>query len=257
MFAVTQAELRAMVDRGSLPEPDWVQSGQHRERIYSLEWLALAAERVNAARLPGFDEDLIVPPDGVQITLRFDKEDWNVAEITATIAAVDSLWSACVRAAAADRWENIPPLTVRRMSAGSPLDLLMWVRDLGGVGLGIGGAASLLRYVLKHPESAFEALPRMAAAWHSGWAGVDAARLERLQSRAALDRFLAESEAAREQLGQRPPDVIASGAEVANLEAIAPLPPLNAPDEGAETGRIEASSSAHDDTGNDDVKRTP
>jgi len=40
-----------MIDRGTLPEPNWMQVGSRVERIYSLEWLALASESVYLTRL--------------------------------------------------------------------------------------------------------------------------------------------------------------------------------------------------------------
>jgi len=224
MFGVKQSELRAMIDRGTLPEPDWIRAGTQTERIYSLEWLALASERVNALRLPGFDRDLIVPPDGVQISLRFDRTTWNASEVVRIITGLDGLWAACVRALDPEvQTDDIPSLTIRRMSAGSPFDLLAWARDIGGLAIGVGGAASLLRFILKHPDSIPEAIPRMMAAWIAGWAKVDSAKLERLQSRQNLTRFVAEAESARQRLGQVPDDVNVSGQEISNLESIAPV----------------------------------
>ena len=123
MFGVKQAELRAMIDRGTLPEPDWIRAGTHTKRIYSLEWLALASERVNALRLPGFDRDLIVPPDGVQISLRCGRTTWDASEVVRIITGLEDLWAACVRALDPEvRAERIPNLTIRRPPAGSPLD---------------------------------------------------------------------------------------------------------------------------------------
>lgn len=235
MFGIKPAELRAMIDRGTLPEPDWIRAGTQTERIYSLEWLALASERVNALRLPGFDRDLIVPPDGVQISLRFDRTSWDAAEVVRIISGLENLWAACVRALDPEvRAEDIASLTIRRMSAGSPFDLLAWAHDIGGLALGVGGAASLLRFILKHPDSITEALPRMTAAWIKGWAHVDDAKVQRMQSRDNLKRFVAEAETARQQIGQVPDDINISGHGMANLESNAPVDAVQNPREARE-----------------------
>jgi hypothetical protein len=235
IFGVKQDELRAMIDRGTLPEPNWMQVGSRVERIYSLEWLALASESVNLRRLPGFDDNFIVPPDGVQVSIRFDRTSWDAAEIVRILSGLDALWVACIRAWEPDiHPEAVPSLVIRRMSAGSPFDVLAWAKDLGPVVLGVGGAASLLRYVMKHPESIADALPRVLAAWHAGWGRVDEAKMSRIQSRANLERFVAEVEAATRDIGQLPADLNVSGPGMANLESIAPASEVGAsgtPDE--------------------------
>jgi hypothetical protein len=231
IFGVKQDELRAMIDRGTLPEPNWMQVGSRVERIYSLEWLALASESINLRRLPGLDDNFIVPPDGVQVSIRFDRTSWDAAEIVRILRGLDALWVACIRAWEPDTHpEAVPSLVIRRMSAGSPFDVLALAKDLGPLVLGVGGAASLLRYVMKHPESVADALPRMLAAWHAGWVQVDDAKMSRMQSRANLERFVADVEAATRDIGQLPADLNVSGPDIANLESIAPASPVGTSD---------------------------
>jgi hypothetical protein len=47
--------MRAMIEIGTLPAPQWL--GRRRERVYSLEWLLLASEQLNARRLPGLESE--------------------------------------------------------------------------------------------------------------------------------------------------------------------------------------------------------
>jgi hypothetical protein len=49
--------MRAMIEIGTLPAPRWINLGRRRERVYSLEWLLLASEQLNARRLPGLESE--------------------------------------------------------------------------------------------------------------------------------------------------------------------------------------------------------
>ena len=79
--------VRAMVDIGSLPSPQWMNLGNRRERVYSLEWLLLASEQLNARRLPGLESEL-GQDQFIQFALRFEKTDWaSVRSRTSSIGS--------------------------------------------------------------------------------------------------------------------------------------------------------------------------
>jgi hypothetical protein len=113
--------MRAMIEIGTLPAPQWF--GRRRERVYSLEWLLLASEQLNARRLPGLESE---PRQDqfVQFVLRFEQTDWGVDEVAQKLHAINNLWELCARTFVSESGEVAPPLKVRRLSAGSPLDLL-------------------------------------------------------------------------------------------------------------------------------------
>jgi hypothetical protein len=115
--------MRAMIEIGTLPAPQWINLGRRRERVYSLEWLLLASEQLNARRLPGLESE---PRQDqfVQFVLRFEQTDWGVDEVAQKLHAINNLWELCARTFVSESGEVAPPLKVRRLSAGSPLDLL-------------------------------------------------------------------------------------------------------------------------------------
>jgi hypothetical protein len=110
-----------MIEIGTLPAPQWL--GRRREWVYSLEWLLLASEQLNARRLPGLESE---PRQDqfVQFVLRFEQTDWGVDEVAQKLHAINNLWELCARTFVSESGEVAPPLKVRRLSAGSPLDLL-------------------------------------------------------------------------------------------------------------------------------------
>jgi hypothetical protein len=217
LLRLSSADVRNLIEARVLPEPDWMLVGERRERIYSLEWLALATERVNGALLPGFEE-WIRPPNGAQVVVRFDKPAWELGEVSSILAGLTSLWAASYLAldpgAAPD---GQPPLIVRRLSAGSPLDILLWVRDAAGSGVSVAAIATLVHFVLRHPDDVVGAIPRMIASWHTGWANVNKAKLDRLQSSENLKRFQEGANSALAALGDIPRETSASGDNVTDL----------------------------------------
>lgn len=203
-----------MIAAGTLPEPQWLNLGRRDERIYSLEWLALATEHLNERRLNGLEIDhWIRPVDGLQIAVRINRPEWSARDAGLTILALSSLWDACIRAVEPDASDDLPSLAVRRMSAGSPLDLLAWVHvGAGVVGAdGADGAASLFMCVLKHPERVSSAIPRLVAGWRQGWAEASDAKLRLLQSRQNVARFLEEAQPAVSELGSHPRHITIDG----------------------------------------------
>lgn len=209
-----------MIAAGTLPEPQWLNLGRRDERIYSLEWLALATEHLNQRRLDGLEIDhWIRPVDGLQIAVRIDRRKWSARDAGLTILALSSLWDACIRAVEPDASGDLPSLTVRRMSAGSPLDLLAWVHVGAGV-VGAGGAASLFMYILKHPERVSSAIPRLVAGWRQGWAEASDAKLRLLQSRENVRRFVDEAQPALAELGSHPRQITIDGEATGNLESL-------------------------------------
>jgi hypothetical protein len=220
LLGVKPDGVRAMIAAGTLPEPQWLNLGRRDERIYSLEWLALATEHLNERRLDGLEIDhWIRPVDGLQIAVRIDRPEWSTRDAGLTILALSSLWDACIRAVESDASDDLPSLTVRRLSAGSPLDLLAWVHVGAGVA-GAGGAASLFMYVLKHPERVSSAIPRLVAGWRQGWAEASDAKLRLLQSRQNLERFAKEAQEALTELGSDPRWITIDGEGTGNLELL-------------------------------------
>jgi hypothetical protein len=191
--------------------------GTRVERIYSLEWLVLASEQLNVIRLSGLEFE-IAPENTIQFALRFERANWTLAEITRKLVAIDALWNLCAATLGTGDEAHLPSLHVRRLSAGSPLDLLAWVSQHG---VGVGGAAALFIYVLKNPDKVVGALPRSIAAWREGWADADDAAIHRLTARINRKRF--ESDAARilEDLDAVPSDTALSGPGTGKLEILA------------------------------------
>lgn len=57
-LGIDAAAVRSMISAGSLPQPQWITLGSTVERIYSLEWLLLAGEKVNSRRLSGLEYEI-------------------------------------------------------------------------------------------------------------------------------------------------------------------------------------------------------
>jgi hypothetical protein len=209
-----------MIAAGTLPEPQWLHLGRRQERIYSLEWLALATDHLNVRRLDGLEIDnLIRPRDGLQLAVRIDRPHWSARHAGGVVVALSDLWDSCISAVEPDTMEPLPQLEVRRLSAGSPLDLLGWIH----VGTGIvtaGGAASLFMYVLKHPQRVSAAIPRLIAGWHEGWAEVDEAKLRRITSKENLEKFEADAARALDSVGGDSREVTIDGSGTKSLEVI-------------------------------------
>ncbi|SDH29709.1 hypothetical protein [Agrococcus jejuensis] len=168
ILGLRQDAIRGMIELGTLPEPQWMSLGRRVERVYTQEWLLLALDRERHERLEHFVQlsSPLVPRDSVQFALRFPSESWTVEEIARTLVATESLWGLCqevlnLEASAA------PALQVRRMSAGSPLDVLVTVANTPVPGFGLAGiaAASLFVYVVRNAEKIGGALPSIVASW--------------------------------------------------------------------------------------------
>jgi hypothetical protein len=211
--------LRAMIDSGTLPQPQWMSLGNRRERVYSLEWLMLASDQLNARRLPGLESELL-QEDNLQFALRFEQDNWGVGEVARKLEAIDALWELCAETFAAETGEVAPPLKVRRLSAGSPLDLLAVVEQYGEGLLGVGGVAALFVYVLKNPDKVTGAIPRAIAAWRTGWANADEARIRQLVARADRKQFEAEASRLLKLIDSKPSKTALSGLDARSLEAV-------------------------------------
>ena len=144
------AAVRAMIETGNLPEPQRITFGSRVERVYSLEWLLLAGEQLNLRRLPGL-EDTFDTQKTVHLAVRFEHPEWTLEEISKKLTALNDLWRICAVTFNPDASDVVPSLTVRRLSAGSPLDLLASI-DLNGNGiLGTGGVAAMFIYLVRNP----------------------------------------------------------------------------------------------------------
>jgi len=219
-LGLDQAAVRAMIKSGSLPEPQWMTLGNTVERIYSLEWLVLASERVNGLRLSGLEFE-ISPENTVQFALRFNRNQWSLGDVARKLAAVESLWTLCARVMSTDEAVPTPELHIRRLSAGSPLDLLAWVdQDWQGL-LGAGGLVGLFLYVLKNPDKVAGAIPRAVAAWREEWALADEAAIHRALARIDRKRFKIEANRLLSDLGDVPSDTALSGRGTSRLELVA------------------------------------
>lgn len=219
-LGLDQAAVRAMIKSGALPEPQWMTLGSSVERIYSLEWLVLANEKVNVRRLSGLEYE-IAPPNSVQFAIRFERTNWTLADVTRKLAALEALWNLCARSLSTDDELPTPEMHVRRLSAGSPLDLLAWVgEDWRGIA-GAGGLVGLFIYILKSPDKVAGAIPRAVAAWREEWALADEAALHRASARIDLKRFDAEATRLLGELDAVPSDTALSGNGTSRLELVA------------------------------------
>jgi hypothetical protein len=221
-LGLDQAAVRAMIEIGTLPDPQWMTVGTRVERIYSLEWLVLASEQLNVRRLSGLEFE-IAPKNTVQFALRFERTNWALSDVTKKLVALGDLWNLCAITLGPND-ETLPPsLHVRRLSAGSPLDLLAWVPEnwpgLAGVG-GVGGVVALFIYVLKNPEKVASAIPRSIAAWREGWASADEAAIHQASARINRKRFELESARILNELDAVPSDTALSGKGTSRLEIL-------------------------------------
>lgn len=235
--------VRAMIESGTLPVPQWMNLGHRRERVYSLEWLLLASEQLNARRLPGLESELR-QDQFVQFALRFEQTDWGVGEVAHKLDAINNLWELCTRTFASESGEATPPLKVRRLSAGSPLDLLAIVEQYGNGLLGAGGAAALFIYVLKNPDKIAGAIPRAIAAWRGGWADADDARVRQRVASSDRKRFEAEARDLLKAIDAKPSQTALSGDDTRSLEAV--HDEAAADIESIESVGIPTEKSAHD-----------
>jgi hypothetical protein len=213
--------VRAMIEIGTLPEPQWITFGSRVERIYSLEWLMLAREQLNSRRLTGL-EHAFDPTAMVQFVLRFERADWTLEEITQKLVALNELWKLCARTLSSDDDVATPTLNVRRLSAGSPLDLLAWVSQNWGGIVGTGGLASLFIYVIRNPEKVADAIPRALAAWREQWARADDAAVRQLDARLKRRQFESDAAELLKKIGAVPSDSALSGDGTTRFEISAP-----------------------------------
>jgi hypothetical protein len=219
VLGVNQETVRAMIESGRLPEPQWMSLGSRFERVYSIEWLLLASEQVNLLRLPGL-EHLLGPEEGIQFALRFDQAEWTVDEISSRLSQVDALWRLCVDVVNPDKDMLAPELTVRRLSAGSPLDFFAWVGDFAGDAAVPAAAATVMIYILRHPEELASAIPRAIASWRENWARADRARIEQVTARADRKLFELNAAALLGQIGETPSVTALNGPQTSNLELV-------------------------------------
>lgn len=211
-----------MLESGSLPQPQWLNLGRRSERIYSLEWLRLASESVDLQRLQGLELGFD-PAQSVEFVIRFNKADWTLTEVAERLTAVDDLWALC-GSAVDPHGTMVPSLNVRRISAGSPLDVFVWVGEQWGA-LGTGAVAALLIYVLKNPERVSEAIPRMVAGWREQWARADEAKIAQVTARKNREAFQRDADEILARLDGGPTATALSGRGTSNLELIAPDSP--------------------------------
>jgi hypothetical protein len=211
--------VRAMIENGTLPEPQWITSGSKVERVYSLEWLMLAGEQLNLRRLPGL-EYLFGSGRMVHFAVRFERTDWTLDEVSRKLNALVGLWSLCARTLSPDDVADVPALNVRRLSAGSPLDLLAWAdHDWGGL-LGTGGVAALFIYIVKNPTKIAEAIPRVITSWRENWAKADDAAVNRLKAKINRKQFEKDAKRLLKDLDAVPSDTALSGAGTSRLELL-------------------------------------
>jgi hypothetical protein len=131
------------------------------------------------------------------------------------------LVTACARAMSTDEVVPTPELHIRKLSAGSPLDLLAWVdQDWQGL-LGAGGLVGLFLYVLKNPDKVAGAIPRAVAAWREEWALADEAAIHRALARIDRKRFKIEAKRLLSELDDVPSDTALSGRGASRLELVA------------------------------------
>lgn len=220
-LGLTPDHLRAQIEIGLLPEPQWMSLGSRIERVYSLEWLILANEQINLQRLPGMESELD-SSEAVQFALRFDQEMWTLEQLAQKFGALNSLWNACVEMLDTDGTAGAAPLNVRRISAGSPLDILAWVSQNWTGLLGAGGIATVFTFVLKHPSKVSEAIPRAIAGWWDQWGKVHDARVAHLESKVRRRQFELKAGELLRELDAVPTDLSLNGTGTSRLELIAP-----------------------------------
>jgi len=210
-------EVRAMVDSGRLPLPQRMAMGRRTERVYSHEWVVLADEAVNSNRLEGL-ESWLPPEDVSQFVIRLDQAVWTLDEAIERLAALDALWRACMDALGVDPAE-VPELQVRRLSAGSPLDILLWI----GGGLATGAGVWLMRTAINAPEKIVSLIPRAIAEWHNSWADASDAKARHIVSDRHLDDIRAAAEDVRGPAEASETRTAVTGAAVkqAELEVLA------------------------------------
>lgn len=138
--------------------------------------------------------------------------------MTRKLVALEALWNLCAQTLSASDDVSPPSMNIRRLSAGSPLDLLAWASENWPGLAGAGGLVSLFIYVIKSPDKVAGAIPRFISSWRDGWADADDAAVRRVTSRANRERF--EREAARhlEELSVRPSETALSGPGTRRLE---------------------------------------
>ena len=113
-----------------------------------------------------------------------------------------------------------PPLKVRRLSAGSPLDLLAIIQQYGNGLLGAGGVSALFMYVLKNPDKVTGAIPRAIAAWRDESANADDARVRQLIARANRKNFEIEAGKLLREINAKPSQTALSGEDTHSLETV-------------------------------------
>jgi hypothetical protein len=176
-------QVRAKVDSGALPRPQLMSMGRRTERVYSQEWVVLADDAENTNRLEGLESWL--PPDDVsQFAIRIDQTGWTLPDAIKRLNAINNLWHACMAALEVDPSE-VPELDVRRVSAGSPLDLLLWIGGPASVGVW------LMRTAINSPEKLVGLIPRTIAGWHNSKADAADAKSRRVISEQHLEAIRA------------------------------------------------------------------
>jgi hypothetical protein len=211
--------VRGMISSGSLPEPQWMTTGNSVERIYSLEWLLLANEKVNNRRLTGLEYE-IAPNQAIQFAFRFEQASWTLSEVSKKIAGVDALWDLCASTLSPGEDILAPAMNVRRLSAGSPLDVLAWIPENWPSVVGAGGLASFFIYAMKSPDKVAGAIPRFVTAWRNGWADADDAAIRRIESRENRARFETEAAKHLRDIGSIPSETALSGSGTSRLELV-------------------------------------
>jgi hypothetical protein len=186
--------IRAMIETETLPEPQWVSVGTRVERAYTQEWLLLALNQLRDRQLPGFRglRSPFVPEGSLQFALRFDSEHWTLSEILQTLSATDALWRLC-NIAAGSTGDGIPPFNVRRLSAGSPMDLLGTVQAVAG-GLGLPTGAAVFVWAVKNAGNIGGAIPKFLAEWREQSARADRGKIDQLRAKLELAEFAEEAE---------------------------------------------------------------
>ncbi|MGK9147187.1 hypothetical protein KXS11_06125 [Plantibacter flavus] len=210
--------VRAMIETGTLPTPQWMTLGHRIERIYSIEWLRLAGEAIDVQRLAGLELGF-ESNESVQFVVRFNRAEWSLSDVASTLTGVNELWALCGSTLDPEAGP-LPELNVRRLSAGSPMDLYAWVQAGWGA-LGTGVVAALFTYVIKNPDKVAEALPRMVAGWREQWTRADEARIAQLMARSRRKTFEEQARSVIELF----PTVTAtslSGDGTSNLDLAAP-----------------------------------
>ena len=205
-------QVRSRVESGQLPRPQLMSMGRRTERVYSQEWVVLADEAENTRRLDGLESWL--PPDNVsQFAIRFERTDWTLVDAIERLTAIDRLWRACMNALDVHPSE-IPELEVRRLSAGSPLDILIWIGGTGSAGFGVW----LMRTAINAPEKVAGLLPNLIAGWHNGWADVSDSKARRLVSEEKLTQIRDAADDVRKEGGTDGPRTAISGPETQRAE---------------------------------------